>query len=319
MKVISVFDTTISDYNLGNEIIMEGVYKHLREVFPSDFFYKLPYMEITRHTIGYIAQSDLVFFGGTNSLSSRMEKYKQWGITMPKSFFIKDVILMGLGWWQYQKHESMYTKVLLKRVLSRTYIHSVRDSYTETKLKNLGFTNVLNTGCPSTWDLTPSHCDQIKKDKSDAVILTFTDYNKNVDLDSRLFELLQRNYKKIYVWIQGVGDKAYVDAICNGNAQILDPNLQSFDRALATVDADYVGTRLHAGIRAMQHKRRSIIVAVDNRALEINKDFNIPIVQRDDIDKLENMINAGFETRIRLPVENIRLWKQQFSSDAALR
>jgi len=43
MKIISILDTSIADYNLGNQIIMEAVYDVLRMLFPGDFFYSLPY------------------------------------------------------------------------------------------------------------------------------------------------------------------------------------------------------------------------------------------------------------------------------------
>jgi hypothetical protein len=45
MKKIAVFDMTISDYNLGNQIIMDSVNKHLCNIFTNDFL-KLPYMEV---------------------------------------------------------------------------------------------------------------------------------------------------------------------------------------------------------------------------------------------------------------------------------
>src|SRR5688572_2115439 len=146
MNKISVFDTTISDYNLGNQIIMESVYKHLYEIFPDDFFFKLPYMEITNHTVSYIKRSDYVFFGGTNSLSGQMERYKQWDLNLRKSFIIKDVVLMGIGWWQYQHKTSWYTRVLLKNVLSEKFFHSARESHTQGKLREIGIENVINTG-----------------------------------------------------------------------------------------------------------------------------------------------------------------------------
>jgi len=102
MKKIVVFDTTISDYNLGNQIIMDSVYRHLHNIFPNDFF-KLPYMEVTRHTKRYLEQSDLIFFGGTNMLTGQMERYKQWGVTVSNFYFIRNVILMGVGLWQFRK------------------------------------------------------------------------------------------------------------------------------------------------------------------------------------------------------------------------
>lgn len=313
MKKISVFDTTISDYNLGNEIIMQGVYKHLKDIFPHDFFYKLPYMEITRHTKTYLDWSDLVFFGGTNSLTSRMEYYKQWGLGLSNFYYIKGVVLMGIGWWQYyHKRTSLVTRFLLKNSLSDKYCHSVRDSYTEKKLRDIGINNVINTGCPTLWDLTEEHCKTIKKAKSDSVIITFTDYHQKPDRDKVIFDIIQRNYKDIYVWPQGSGDMEYIKKNISDNVIFLDPNLESFDKKLYEENIDYIGTRLHAGIRALQLKRRAIIIGIDNRANEMKKDFNLPVLPQENINELSNMINSDIVTKVTIPIENINKWKSQF-------
>ena len=221
---------------------------------------------------------------------------------------------MGLGWWQYQQKESLYTKILLNRVLNKELIHSVRDSYTEQKLCNLGYDNVLNTACPSMWNLTPDHCIGIKKERSEQVIFTLTDYSQNVERDTLLYNTLQRQYKKVYVWLQGVGDKKYVENNCKGRVEFIAPNLHAFDEALAGLDADYVGTRLHAGIRALQHKRRTLIIAIDNRAIEINRDFNIPVLHIDELERLPELIESSFATEVKLPLDNITKWKKQFTN-----
>lgn len=312
MKVISVFDTTISDHNLGNQIIMDAVYRHLRDVFPSGYFLKVPYMEITKHTNKYLKISDFTFFGGTNSLSSRMERYKQWGISLSNSGSVNDVILMGLGWWQYQQKESIYTKLLLHKVLDKNHIHSVRDSYTENKLISLGFTNVVNTGCPTLWDLTPEHCESIRKKKSDQVLFTLTDYNQDKKRDKFIVSVLKKNYSKLYFWVQGIGDFKYIKSLCTENIEIINPHLTALDHMLSSVDIDYVGTRLHAGIRAIQHKKRSIIIAVDNRAHEMSKDFNLVTVDSSNLEKLDSLINSKLETKLNIPYANIKQWKQQF-------
>lgn len=38
MIVLGVFDTSVSDTNLGNQIIMDSIYKQLVDVFPFSFF-----------------------------------------------------------------------------------------------------------------------------------------------------------------------------------------------------------------------------------------------------------------------------------------
>jgi hypothetical protein len=213
MKKISVFDTSISDYNLGNQIIMDSIYKNLYDIFPCDFFFKIPILDIKNNTLKCIKWSDLVFFGGTNSLNAQMEIYRQWGVTLMNYRKIKNVILMGIGWWQYESTISLYTKFILKKVLDKDIIHSTRDSYTEKKLNEIGFKNVVNTGCPTLWSLTDEHCKGIKATKSRNVVFTITDYAKNLKRDKILISLLNKNYEKIFVWIQGMGDFDYINKI----------------------------------------------------------------------------------------------------------
>jgi Polysaccharide pyruvyl transferase len=315
MKKISVFDTTISNYNLGNWIIMDAVYLHLYEMFSNDFFFKIPNIEITKHTLNYLSTSDRIFFGGTNALSSKMESYKQLGFNLLNCHKIKDVTLMGVGWWQYQNIKtSRYTKYILSKTLSPQYFHSVRDNYTKNKLNDIGFKNVINTGCPTLWNFTKQHCVSIPKYKTDNVILTLTDYNQDFVRDKRLIEILLKNYSKIYFWVQGKGDYDYIKTLVAENFyEIIPPYLDAFDDFLKNNTVDYIGTRLHAGIRALQYKRRSLILSVDNRAAEMAKDFNLPVIQRDNIETIEHQfILSEYTTDINIPFQDIYKWKNQF-------
>ena len=91
------------------------------------------------------------------------------------------------------------------------------------------------------------------------------------------------------------------------------PQLASLDECLEREAVDYVGTRLHAGIRAMQKGRRSLIIGIDNRAIEMGTDFNLPVVRRDDVAKsLQGRIDGSWETHIRLDHQAIRTWRGQF-------
>lgn len=297
---------------MGNQIIMETVNKYLREVFPNAFFIKLPYLDtVGIEAVKYINQSNYIFLGGTNALSSEMEKYKQIGIDHNNYLYIKHLLLMGVGWWQYQGSISPYTEKILRHCLHSNLYHSVRDTYTKDKLCSIGINNVLVTGCPTLWGLTYDHCKQIKKVKSDNLLLSFTNYSQEKrDLD--LFKLLKNNYKDIYLWVQGPEDLAYARNI-GKEIKIIPPRLDSLDELLASdIDLDYIGTRLHAGIRAMQFKRRSIIIGIDNRAIEMQKDINFPIVLRDNLDSLQYKIHEEFETKLNVPFDEINKWKLQF-------
>jgi len=292
---------------------MEAVYDFLNEKFPSAFIIKLPYLDsIGDEAIKYLNQSDFIFFGGTNALSSEMEVYKQWGIDKNNYSSIKNVILIGVGWWQYQGEISLYTQKILKNCLHSTLFHSVRDSYTKNKLSTIGINNVIVTGCPTLWALTKEHCKSIKKEKSENVLLTFTSYSQDKS-DFELLKILRKNYRNIFVWIQGPEDFQYAKNL-GTDLKILPPNLKSLDELLSSdIELDYIGTRLHAGIRAMKYKRRAIIIGVDNRAIEMQKDFNLTVIPRHDLGSLHSKINSDFETDLHVPFDKIQQWKEQFS------
>lgn len=311
MKIISIFDTSIANYNTGNHIIMEAVYENLHKIFLCDFLYKIPYIDLTNHAISCLSHSDIAVWGGTNSLCGEMEKYTQWGINAENVKFVTNkVVLMGLGWWQYQNNTSSYTKKLLHKAINSDYLSSVRDNYTVNKLKSLGFDNIINTGCPTLWGLTKEHCCAIPdRISSDAVVITITDYNKNIERDRKMIETAIKHYKNIFLWPQGIGDASYLlKGLKLSEIQILPPNLASFDDFLTKEQPDYIGTRLHGGIRALQKKCRAIIIAVDNRAIEMGRDFNLPVI---DINQLDKVINLSFKN-IELPFEDISKWKKQF-------
>lgn len=312
MKIISVFDTTISEYNLGNQIIMDSVERELESIFGNRFQYNIPYQQINNKVGQCIKQSDFTFFGGTNSLSSFMNKYKQWDMNIFKTLYIKDVIMMGIGWWQYQNEPNLYTKLILKRSLSRKYYHSARDSYTENRLRKMGF-KVTNTGCPTLWSLTEEKLNQIDKKKKENVVITFTDYNKDKDKDKELFDFCVKNYKKVYVWPQGVGDYGYIKEIDSKKmAIIIDSNLKAYDNVLINEEVDYIGTRLHAGIRALQKKVRAFFVAIDNRTIEMGNDVGLTYVKRNKINELSKLISNDYNGMLKINYDAINNWKEQF-------
>ncbi len=319
IKNISIFDTSIATQNVGDEIIMDAIYNELNEVFDDAMFLKIPSHEIIGiSSLSLIRNSDFGIVGGSNILASSMNKYRQWKISILQSFLIKNkTILLGVGWRNYQQKPNFYTKKLLKNLLSKKYIHSVRDSYTEKKLQNEGFANVLNTACPTMWKLTPEHCAQIPEQKSKKVIFTLTDYSKDLVADTFFVNTLLSNYNEIFYWVQSRKDLIYLNELGfnTGKIKIIPPRLKSYTDFLENNDCDYIGTRLHGGIRALQKKRRAIIIGVDNRAIEKKKDFNLNVIFRSEQEsKLVEMINSNFETQIKIPLDNISKWKNQFKN-----
>lgn len=314
MKRIVILDTWTNNANLGNKIIAESVYQAIAEIFPDDFIYQVSALESIRAGKDMLEKADLIFLSGTNQLSSDMDKTSEWCAEPTESFWQNKVVFVGVGWWQYQDFDpNEYTRSLLEKTLSKEYHHSVRDSYTALKLEKLGF-RVYNTGCPTLWNLTTQHCNSIPRHKSENVVLTFTEYNRHPESDRLLFDILKKNYSKIFFWPQQYIDRYYAEEICGHEIEIIPPRIEAFDEFLKLEDVDYVGNRLHAGIRAMQQGRRSIVISIDNRAAEISKDFGLQIVLRQNVEsQLEYIINSDWETCINIDLRaEVGLWKKQF-------
>ena len=284
IRSISVFDTSIATQNIGDEIIMDSVYNELYDILKDDMFLRIPSHEVIGiASLSLIRKSPFAIVGGSNILSSAMNNYKQWRISLSQSFFIKNkVLLLGVGWRNYQTKPNLFTKLLLKQLLNKEYLHSVRDSYTEAKLKEQGFKNVINTSCPTMWRLTPEHCSKIPQKKSDTVVFTLTDYSKDLESDIFLIKTLLESYQNIYYWVQSRKDLIYLNELNIDISQIkiISPSLRAYTNFLETTVCDYVGTRLHGGVRALQKERRTIIIGVDNRAIEKKKDFNLMVIER---------------------------------------
>lgn len=324
MKKIFIFNTWIGSFNLGDKIIMESCNKFFQKNF-CDYFYT----EIATHLIISLfnfkglglRNSKYGFVCGTNLLRpmSIFSKKNQWKIGIIFIIYliygkINNIILLGVGWSDYKyKKFSVIQKWMIKKLLSKQYIHSVRDEFTKQKLNEIGIYNVINTGCVTTWELNKEHCDKISKIKSENVIFTITDYNRNYEQDKKMYEILKRNYKHIYFWPQGSGDLEYIDKLLKleQDYKIISPNFESYIEFLSNNDCDYVGTRLHGGIKALQLKKRTFIIGIDNRALEMSE-IGLPVIKRDNLTQLDEKINKEYKLSLNIPVENIEKWKKQF-------
>ena len=315
MLPITVFDPSIASENLGDELIMESVEDLLRSVFDTSRLLRVQ----THDRIGSTSydltnDSSHVFIGGSNLLSSNLLGDQQWRITLRDSIRVPDSILIGGGWKQYQNKPSIYSKTLLKQILSSEYTHSVRDSYTKEMLESIGVKNVINTGCPTLWGIDDDHCKHVPSRKSDDVVFTLTKYSKN-KRDKNFIHILKDKYKTLYFWPQGFGDYNYLQSL--GDTEdiiVIGPSVRRYSQFLDSHDVDYVGTRLHGGIHSIAHQNRTIILGLDNRSVEMGEDFSLPVVRRSDTEAIERKIDTKFELELEIPRKNIREWKAQFKS-----
>ena len=317
MNQILLFNPALTTLNLGDQIIFDAANTEIDAAFPDAFKIEIStHLPLSYRFMRLILKVNPKIVCGTNILSSNMGQliYKQWNLRFVEGLYLRKLILLGVGWHNYQGKPTPYTRWLLKRILSSNHLHSVRDSYTEKMLRSIGFSNVVNTGCPTLWPLTPQKCQAIPTQKATNVVFTLTDYRRNPSRDNQIIRTLKQNYQQVYVWLQGFNDFRYIQTLAEFNSDIIiiPPRLDKYNQLLASsIDLDYVGTRLHGGIRAMHHNRRAIIIGVDNRAKEKKKDFNINVLDSEDIHELEIYIHQNMETRITLDFDAIERWRRQ--------
>jgi hypothetical protein len=132
---ILIFDASVASLNSGDKIITEAVEKQLRTVFPEHHFFTTSTHEVvSRYSHRLNRDAEFSFVGGTNLLSSRVNDYNQWKINFIDTLFFENVILLGVGWWQYQRAANRYTSLFYRNFLHHTLLHSVRDSYAASQL-----------------------------------------------------------------------------------------------------------------------------------------------------------------------------------------
>lgn len=309
-----LFDTAINSQNMGDSIIAYYCAKALSEILAGKNVLRVPTHTLpSEKQLAEVSRAGEKIVCGTNLITPHFEDFSNW--KMPSNLKgYRDIVTMGVGWGYYCDDISKTSKFVYRTILSKEKLHSVRDGYTERKFREMGITNVVNTGCPTLWGLTPEHCARIPQKKASRVITTLTDYDRDPEADRCMLDILKSSYKQVFVWLQGTEDDSYLQSLIDsGSVQIIDRDLEQYTKALDMGDVDYVGTRLHAGIHAMNRGVRTIILAVDNRAAEMGRDFNLPVIQRSDVrNQLPELIAQERTTSVVLPFNTIQQWKTQF-------
>lgn len=320
MKKVVLFEPCISSLNLGDYIIVDSVKRELSFLLDDSFVIEQPTQTPIMHfyqrndeRLKLSRNADYKFVCGSNLIWQNMlNPNPQWNYNIFNCKNILNSVLVAVGSSTTRKKVNLYTKFLYKKVLNKDILHSVRDEATKERLESIGI-KCINTGCVTTWCLTGEHCKKIPKNKSDKVVFTLTDYLKDAGKDTKMIEILLNNYRTVYYWPQGIGDYEYIkDLGYLDKVIVIQPNLDAMKNLLKQEDIDYVGTRLHGGIFAMQNFVRSIILTIDNRAREMKSQYNLPAIERDNIDELDRLINSSWETKININEGIIKAWKDQF-------
>ena len=323
---IIMYDTSIASDNIGDEIIMNSVYREMQPILESYMVLKhsthTPVMHLFQMmskkdpAFSYYSGAKYKFIGGSNIFKKTLRvRRPDWNINIFDYLFYKDAITIGCGSsFGASFQTDTYTKKLYTKILNSNYYHSVRDDKTKMFLESLGL-KAINTGCVTMWSLSEEHCSKIPHCKGKRAVFTLTGYNPDSVNDKKMIDIILDNYKQVYFWPQSIGDMGYFRSLerDENNIIIINPNLRAFESLLDEGDIDYIGTRLHGGICALQHKCRSIIISIDNRAEDMNDKNNLRCIKRKNIEnELSLRINEKMETSIVVDCELIQKMKEQF-------
>ena len=192
---------------------------------------------------------------------------------------MRDIVLLGVGWWQYQDRFGRLAKRFYADLLRDDVMHSVRDAHTKQMLARLGVTNVINTGCPTMWSLQV-----FEAVIPTLAVITLTDYNQQPDRDLSFLRAVHDRFDDVVYWPQGELDRDYLRKLEKSGdlpeIRVLTPSVQALDEALAEGRC-FLGTRLHASIRSLKAKKPAFLIPIDNRATEIARHDALPLISPD--------------------------------------
>lgn len=308
-----VFDTGANSENIGDHIINYYCQKEFSKI-GLNIVRRIPtHSEVSENDNRFLLENGISMgkiITGTNIICKNIFASEQWKKPIIDKR-LSHIILMGCGVDNYKGGLFWPSRMFYRTFLDKNHLHSVRDSVSESILRNIGIENVINTACPTMWMLTPEFCRTINPYKTDDVVTTVTEYDKS-PIDFAILDILLKHYRNVYLWLQSEKDLPYIKNYHNySKLKIVGAKLCDYNTLLDNENIEYIGTRLHGGIHALNKGKRTLIIAVDGRGLTIGKDTNLPVENRYTvIGKLESLIKSPRKTYISLPVENISIWRQ---------
>ena len=322
---VAVFDPSLHDYegnhspNVGDSIIARAVDRVVDELFAAPTVIRIPtHVRPTKSALRDVGDADVVLVGGSNLLGNRvlhwrqLKSWQQWPLSQREARVIDRAILLGVGWRTYEEGVSAYTARLLRSLMAPDAIHSTRDAYTTKKLREVGGVRALNTACPTLWQFAKLPPDHVSATRAETVLTMLTDYRPDPVNDLALLKLLDELYDRVILWPQGSGDLTYLRSLGH-DLEVLGPSLDDLGEFVSSNSFDYVGNRLHGGIYCLESGKRSLIIAVDNRATEMLPGLGVPVVQRGRLRSIRDWVENPKGTRVKLDEGPIALWKSQFA------
>ena len=306
--MIAIVDSGLATTNLGDHIISSAVHRQL--IAPLEESGRatvtIPmHGGLTAQSRALLSEADQVIVCGTNLLSDHMRFRRSWQWSRSDIELTAGKLTMfGVGWWQYQRTGIDPVSASWMRYLAGPHPWAVRDEYSSKRLTAAGVSSV-HVSCPTLWDCSQ----QLTPRGGGRVVTTLTDYNQDRRADERLVELLNGRFAEVLYWPQGPGDRAYIESL-RGSASgvILEPTVSAFNAELRRPGTEYLGLRLHAGIRAIQMGVPTLILGIDNRATEISRSVGLGVISRHALNQIGSALDAPRVINLALPRPEIDAW-----------
>ena len=323
---ITLFNTVVGSTNTGDLIIQDSFLDALPDLFDKAFVIQfathLHNFGLTSYNnpkVEFANSCDYKFISGTNLLSAKIANtFYQWPVGPISAKLYRNSILAGVGTTYENVSPSLYSRYIYNHILRKDIIHSVRDEQSAEFLRSMGF-QVINTGCPTMWKFTPEFCKKINVKKQPNVVISLSGNGslKNEPYDCLLLDSIRKLYKKVYFWVQTIHDERYLYKLLPENDFVIIRSLKEYQNILRNENVDYVGTRLHGGVFAIQNEVRAFIIEVDHRARGFKEDFNLNVIERSDIENLADIVQKDVPTDIKINIDGINEWCSQFNVKCA--
>lgn len=308
-----MFDPGVGSSNLGDQVIGDSVMRELISLFPEANVRRLslfqPMGESQRRTL---RAAKLALVAGSNMLSAtfKFPTYRnRWKIALLDLAMLPPVVTVGAGWYRKDFESNALGRAVLRRVAAKDVPMSVRDAVTKENLARIGVAAV-NTSCATLWSVDPSVYEAGQPCRD--VVTTITDYGMSATRDAAMLRALVGKYRKVYFWPQGEKDLQYLATLGVGGLDILPRSLEAYDQLLMSGGVEYIGTRLHGAIRALQKGVRAKIVSVDYRADNICEEVGIPCFRSNQTpEQMPAFMESGWDGAIHLPRADIETWRQK--------
>lgn len=319
-----VFNTALGSTNRGDDIIFNSAKECLSDLLNNCYTMyfgthvkNMSIFLLNNIKVKFADKADYKFILGTNLLTANIfRSMGQWQLGILDRRIYKNSILMGVGTTKSHQNMTHYTRLVYEQILRKDIAHSVRDAESKEFLSTIKDIHVINTGCPSLWKLTADVCEKIPTTKAPNAVITVSGHEKhrNYAKDQILLDCVEKNYDRIYLWVQTSEDENYFNMLKHKKDVTMIYSFKDYESVCKNGKVDYVGTRLHGGIYAMQCGARSIIVEIDHRAAGIRETNNINTIKRAELssNKLEAMIHSVIKTEVHLKDREIKEWLSQF-------